>query len=87
MNNTLAELKVRGFYSQCTDIDSLSSRMDSGPITFYVGCDPTGPSLHIGHMVPFFALRHLRSAGKCRYRAHRRRDCAYRGSERQNGNA
>jgi len=56
-------LKARGFYSQCTDIDSLSSRMDSGPITFYVGCDPTGPSLHIGHMVPFFALRHLRSAG------------------------
>jgi len=63
MNSTLAELKARGFYSQCTDIDSLSSRMDSGPITFYVGCDPTGPSLHIGHMVPFFALRHLRSAG------------------------
>ena len=63
MNSTLAELKARGFYSQCTDIDSLSSRMDSSPITFYVGCDPTGPSLHIGHMVPFFALRHLRSAG------------------------
>ena len=53
MNSTLAELKARGFYSQCTDIDSLSSRMDSSPITFYVGCDPTGPSLHIGHMVPF----------------------------------
>jgi tyrosyl-tRNA synthetase len=37
--------------------------MDKGPVTFYVGCDPTGPSLHIGHMVPFFALRHLRAAG------------------------
>ena len=37
--------------------------MDKGPVTFYVGCDPTGPSLHIGHMVPFFALRHLRNAG------------------------
>jgi len=37
--------------------------MDKGPVTFYVGTDPTGPSLHIGHMVPIFALRHLREAG------------------------
>jgi len=37
--------------------------MDAGPVTFYVGCDPTGPSLHIGHMVPFFAFRHLIAAG------------------------
>ena len=37
--------------------------MDKGPVAFYVGCDPTGPSLHIGHMVPFFALRHLRNHG------------------------
>lgn len=37
--------------------------MDEGPVVFYVGCDPTGPSLHIGHMVPFFAFRHLCSAG------------------------
>jgi tyrosyl-tRNA synthetase len=27
--------------------------MDEGPVTFYVGVDPTGPSLHIGHMVRF----------------------------------
>ncbi len=63
MNKALETLKERGFYAQCTDIDALSARMDKGPITFYVGCDPTGPSLHIGHMVPFFALRHLREAG------------------------
>jgi tyrosyl-tRNA synthetase len=37
--------------------------MDKGAVTFYVGCDPTGPSLHIGHMVPFFAFRHLQKAG------------------------
>jgi tyrosyl-tRNA synthetase len=37
--------------------------MDEGPLAFYIGCDPTGPSLHIGHMVPFFALRHLHAAG------------------------
>jgi tyrosyl-tRNA synthetase len=37
--------------------------MDTGPVTFYVGADPTGASLHVGHMVPFFAFRHLRNAG------------------------
>ncbi|QTQ14241.1 tyrosine--tRNA ligase [Treponema parvum] len=63
MNAALEILKERGFFSQCTDIDGLSAAMNKGPVTFYVGCDPTGPSLHIGHMVPFFALRHLRSAG------------------------
>jgi tyrosyl-tRNA synthetase len=63
MNAALETLKERGFVQQCTDIDSLSALMDKEPVTFYVGCDPTGPSLHIGHMVPFFALRHLRDAG------------------------
>ncbi|MDY5684367.1 MAG: tyrosine--tRNA ligase [Treponema sp.] len=63
MNSALENLKERGFFAQCTDVEGLSALMDKGPITFYVGCDPTGPSLHIGHMVPFFALRHLRNAG------------------------
>ncbi|MBQ0052231.1 MAG: tyrosine--tRNA ligase [Treponema sp.] len=63
MNKALETLKARGFYAQCTDEQGLSDLMDKGPVTFYVGCDPTGPSLHIGHMVPFFALRHLRAAG------------------------
>ncbi len=65
MNKALETLKERGFYQQCTDVEGLSKLMDAGPVTFYVGCDPTGPSLHIGHMVPFFALRHLRNAGHC----------------------
>ncbi len=63
MNKALETLKERGFFAQCTDEKGLSDLMDKGPVTFYVGCDPTGPSLHIGHMVPFFALRHLRNAG------------------------
>ncbi len=63
MNIALETLKARGFFAQCTDEKALSDLMDKGPITFYVGCDPTGPSLHIGHMVPFFALRHLRKFG------------------------
>jgi tyrosyl-tRNA synthetase len=63
MNPALENLQKRGFISQCTDLDALSSLMDTGPLTFYVGCDPTGKSLHIGHMVPFFAFRHLLAAG------------------------
>lgn len=63
MNKALETLKARGFFQQCTDTEGLSALMDSGPVTFYVGADPTGPSLHIGHMVPFFAFRHLRAAG------------------------
>ena len=63
MNKALETLKARGFFAQCTDEQALSDKMDKGPVTFYVGCDPTGPSLHIGHMVPFFALRWLRNFG------------------------
>jgi len=63
MNNALEVLQERGFVQQCTDLEGLSRLMDEGPVTFYIGVDPTGPSLHIGHMVPFFALRHLRDAG------------------------
>jgi len=37
--------------------------MNEGPVTFYEGTDPTGGSLHIGHMVPYFAFRHLKDAG------------------------
>lgn len=63
MNRALETLKERGFVQQCTNMEGLSALMDKEPVTFYVGCDPTGPSLHIGHMVPFFALRHMRDAG------------------------
>jgi tyrosyl-tRNA synthetase len=63
MNAALATLKERGFIQQCTDIEGLSKAMDEGPVTLYEGCDPTGPSLHIGHMVPYFAMRHLHEAG------------------------
>ena len=63
MNKAIETLKERGFFNQCTDIDALSAKMDKGPVAFYIGCDPTGQSLHIGHMVPFFALRWLRSFG------------------------
>jgi len=63
MNSAIETLKTRGFLQQCTDVEGLSKLMDEGPVTFYEGTDPTGGSLHIGHMVPYFAFRHLRDAG------------------------
>ena len=63
MNPAIKTLQQRGFFKQCTNIEGLSGQMDEGPVTFYVGCDPTGKSMHIGHLVPFFAYRHMRNAG------------------------
>jgi tyrosyl-tRNA synthetase len=63
MNEALTTLKDRGFIQQCTDLEALSRLMDQGPVTFYVGFDPTGPSLHAGHMIPLFAMCHLARFG------------------------
>ncbi len=63
MNKALQTLVDRGFIKQCTDYEALSDLMDKEKVTFYVGADPTGKSLHIGHMVPFFAMHHLQLAG------------------------
>ena len=63
MNKALQTLIDRGFFQQCTNVEALSALMDKGQVTFYIGTDPTGGSLHIGHLVPQFALRHLRDAG------------------------
>ena len=63
MNSAIDTLKTRGFLQQCTNVEGLSKLMDESPVTFYEGTDPTGGSLHIGHMVPYFAFRHLRAAG------------------------
>ena len=63
MNKGLKILQDRGFINACTDIDQLSDLMDKEPVSFYCGVDPTGPSLHIGHIVPFFAMHHLQECG------------------------
>ena len=64
MNSVIQNLKERGFFAQCTNENALSLLMQNEPVTFYIGVDPTAASVHIGHMVPFFAFRHLREAGQ-----------------------
>jgi tyrosyl-tRNA synthetase len=63
MSNGLEVLAERGFIKQCTDFEKLDKLMSEKQISFYVGMDPTGKSLHIGHMVPLFAMAHLQKAG------------------------
>jgi tyrosyl-tRNA synthetase len=63
MEKALEELEARGFIQQCTDIERLSGLMQEKPVTVYVGVDPTGRSLHVGHMVPIFAMAHLQRCG------------------------
>ncbi|SIQ85245.1 tyrosyl-tRNA synthetase [Alkalispirochaeta americana] len=59
----LARLKERGFFAQCTDEAALAELLDRQPVTFYVGVDPTGSSLHAGHLVPLYAMAHLLEFG------------------------
>ncbi|MFP4644444.1 MAG: tyrosine--tRNA ligase [Spirochaetales bacterium] len=56
-------LADRGFVSQVTDEPAVRSLLDNGVCTFYAGFDPTGRSLHIGHLVPLYAMAHLARAG------------------------
>jgi len=61
--NTYQDLKDRGFIYQSTDEDKLKSIINNEHITFYGGFDPTGDSLHVGHLLPVMAMRRLQKAG------------------------
>lgn len=60
--NIIDELTWRGLINQSTDLDSLREATEH-PITLYCGFDPTGPSLHAGHLVPLLMLRRFQEAG------------------------
>jgi tyrosyl-tRNA synthetase len=57
------ELDQRGLVTQSTDPDALRAELSKGPMTFYVGFDPTAPSLHMGHLVQLLTARRLQLAG------------------------
>jgi tyrosyl-tRNA synthetase len=63
MSGGFEVLAERGFVKQCTNEELLRKYLDTETVTFYCGFDPTGPSLHAGHMVPLFAMAHLQQAG------------------------
>ncbi|GAB3301310.1 tyrosine--tRNA ligase [Epidermidibacterium keratini] len=63
MNPLLEDLAWRGLIADTTDIDALSAALDEGPITMYVGFDPTAPSLHHGNLVQLITARRFQDAG------------------------
>lgn len=57
------DLLARGLIAHSTDLDALRAEMDAGPITYYVGFDPTAPSLHVGNLLQVLTARRLQLAG------------------------
>lgn len=58
----LDELEWRGLVHQKT-ADDLGALLEQQPITLYSGFDPTGPSLHVGHLLPIVLLKHFQQHG------------------------
>ena len=61
MQTFLDELTWRGMIDDQTP--GLAERLAAGPITGYVGFDPTARSLQLGNLVPIMLLVHLQRAG------------------------
>ena len=61
--HVLDMLKERGFIAQVTFEEDLYKAMEQGPVTFYLGIDPTADSLHVGHFMPIIMASHLQKAG------------------------
>lgn len=59
----LREAKARGMIFQCTDFEALDELMLAGPITAYIGFDPTADSLHVGNAMSIMMLRLLQKHG------------------------
>ncbi|MCD9155052.1 tyrosine--tRNA ligase [Aeromicrobium duanguangcaii] len=62
-NHVIDDLQARGLIAHSTDLDALRAEMDAGPITYYVGFDPTAPSLHVGNLLQILTARRLQLAG------------------------
>ena len=63
MENVIDVLEERGFIDNKTHEQELRDCIDAGPVTCYVGFDPTADSLHIGHLVPIMSLAHMQRCG------------------------
>jgi tyrosyl-tRNA synthetase len=65
--NVLDELEWRGLIAHSTDRDALREALGDGSVRFYVGFDPTAPSLHMGNLVQLVTARRLQDAGHTPY--------------------
>ena len=60
--NLYEELKWRGLIYNVTD-EAVIDKLNNGSLTFYLGADPTGDSLHVGHLVTYLFAKRLEKAG------------------------
>ncbi len=56
-------LDQRGFIHQCSDFNGLDKKLVEDPQSAYVGYDPTGASLHIGHLYTIMLLHWFQECG------------------------
>lgn len=63
MLNIIDELLWRDAINQQTDADGLRELTESKAVSLYCGVDPTGNTMHIGHLIPFMMLRRFQLAG------------------------
>ena len=61
MKNFVEELTWRGMIHNITP--GTEEALAKGPMSAYVGIDPTGDSLHIGHLVSIMILKHFQACG------------------------
>lgn len=61
--NLLEDLQWRGVIYQQTDEEGLKEVLEKEKISLYCGTDPSGDSLHIGHLLPFLTLKRFQNAG------------------------
>ena len=61
--NIIEELKWRGAINQQTDEEGLQDLVEEKAVSLYCGVDPTGDSMHIGHLIPFIILKRFQMAG------------------------
>ncbi|SFM44929.1 tyrosine--tRNA ligase [Salibacterium qingdaonense] len=57
------DLQNRGLVNQVTDEQGLQKLLRDKQVTLYCGFDPTGDSLHVGHLLTIITLRRFQLAG------------------------
>ena len=63
MDNVFELLMARGYIEQTTGEEEIRQKLAQGPVTFYIGFDPTADSLHLGHFIQVMVMIHLQQAG------------------------
>lgn len=62
-SDLLKELEARGFLNQASNLEALDDALSNGKIVGYWGTDPTGDSLHVGHLASLMLMRWFQKYG------------------------